>query len=156
LTKEKELYYITIPSEVLHCKEIPANAKLLLGEIIYLCEKNKNGCCWASNNYFAELYKVSVTTVSLWISSLQEHKFIKSEINHKTNTRKIFLKTSLKKPKDNISKDILGTSIPKIDVPDNNNNFEDKEEDNNLKIETKKWTNKKGRVVGTDTIEYNE
>ena len=151
MTKEKDIHSITIPSEVLHCKEIPANAKLLLGEIIYLCEKNKNECCWASNNYFAELFKVSVTTVSLWISSLRNHKFIKDDINYKNNTRKIFLKTSLKKPKDNISKDILGTSILGIDVPDNNNSLSD-----DFNISTKEWVNKEGQKVGEDTIDYEE
>lgn len=149
MAKEKDLHSITIPNKVLYCDEILPNAKLLFGEITFLCSKNKNGCCWASNDYFAKLFKVSNTSISLWIKSLLDNKFIKSEVNPKNNTRKIYLKASLSKVKDNISKDILGTSVLETDVPKDNNNFID-----DFKIETKEWVNKKGQTVGTDTISY--
>ena len=152
MTTENDIHSITIPSEVLYHKETTANANLLFGEIASLCEKNKNGCCWASNNYFAELYKVSVTSISLWISSLIESKFIKSEVNHKNNARKIYLKTSLRKPKDNIPKGIYEQGLF-LDAPalNNNNILVD-----DFKIETEEWTDKKGQKRGTDTIDYED
>ena len=151
MNKEQNLHSITIPSELLHNKEVSANAKLLLGEIIYLCGKNKNGCCWASNNYFAELFDVSVTSISLWVSSLEKHKFIKCDVNYKNNTRKVFLNTSLRKLKDNIAKAIYSTSTFDVDVLKDNTLI-----NSDFKIETKEWINKKGQKVGTDSIDYEE
>lgn len=68
-------YYAIIPVNVRYSKEITANAKLLYGEITALA--NKEGYCFASNNYFAELYEVSPQAISKWISSLEKNGFIK-------------------------------------------------------------------------------
>lgn len=72
--KENPNYYAIIPANVRYCKEIPANAKLLYGEITALC--NQKGYCWASNNYFADLYEVTPQAISKWINQLAKKGYI--------------------------------------------------------------------------------
>ena len=69
----KPSYYAIIPAEVRYSNLKP-NAKLLYGEITAL--SGKLGYCYASNNYFAELYDVSKNTISSWISDLKKLGFI--------------------------------------------------------------------------------
>ena len=69
----KPNYYAIIPSEVRYSNLKP-NAKLLYGEITAL--SGKLGYCYATNNYFAELYDVSKNTISSWISDLKKLGFI--------------------------------------------------------------------------------
>ena len=89
-------FYAVIPASVRYDKTIPANAKLLYGEITALC--NQEGYCWASNGYFAELYDVSETSISKWISALAKAGYIYIESNkEKGNARLIYLKEVLKK-----------------------------------------------------------
>ena len=83
---ENPSFYSIIPADVRYA-DITPNAKLLYGEITALC--NKSGVCFATNQYFANLYKVSKKTVSLWIKELQENKFIKSNIIYKEGSNEI-------------------------------------------------------------------
>ena len=76
-------YYAIIPATVRYSKELKANEKLLYGEITAL--SNKNGYCYAQNRYFANLYNVSIESVSRWISNLQKFGFIQIEINRNEN-----------------------------------------------------------------------
>lgn len=85
--KNKPSYYAIIPADVRY-SDIPPNAKLLYGEITALCDKT--GYCWSTNKYFADLYKKSESTISVWISHLVNEGFIKSEIEDNFK-RKIFL-----------------------------------------------------------------
>jgi len=80
--KEKPNYYAIIPAEVRYSNLKP-NAKLLYGEITAL--SNKTGYCFASNNYFAELYNVNKNTISRWISDLKRLGFITIEIERAAN-----------------------------------------------------------------------
>jgi DNA-binding transcriptional ArsR family regulator len=80
-------YYAVIPANVRYDKDIPANAKLLYGEITALC--NEKGYCWATNNYFAELYGVSIQSVSYWIKALRDKNYISTEIIYKEGTKEI-------------------------------------------------------------------
>ena len=80
-------YYAIIPANVRYDKSLPANAKLLYGEITALC--NEKGYCWASNDYFASLYDVSKCTISRWIAKLAKSGYIKTEISYKEGTREI-------------------------------------------------------------------
>lgn len=88
-------YYAIIPADVRYDKKLTANAKLLYGEITALC--NQKGFCWATNKYFADLYKVSNTSISLWVKQLCE-KYIRYEILDGYR-RKIYLKGALRKLK---------------------------------------------------------
>ncbi|HGF7598888.1 TPA: conserved phage C-terminal domain-containing protein [Enterococcus hirae] len=80
-------YYAIIPANVRYDKELPANAKLLYGEITALC--NERGFCWASNNYFADLYGVSKVSISKWIKKLVENGYINSDIHYKEGSKEI-------------------------------------------------------------------
>ena len=79
---DKPNYYAIIPAKVRYSSLKP-NAKLLYGEITAL--SNKLGYCYASNNYFAELYGVSKNTVSRWLSDLKKLGFITIEIQRNKN-----------------------------------------------------------------------
>jgi len=85
--KEKPSYYAIIPAQVRYAKELTPNAKLLYAEITALAQKD--GSCWASNKYFAELYSVSTVTISRWISSLVDNEFIIRKITYKKGTKEI-------------------------------------------------------------------
>ena len=50
----KSNYYAIIPSIVRYDKELTDKAKLLYGEITCLC--NKEGYCFATNNYQRKIY----------------------------------------------------------------------------------------------------
>ena len=75
--KDKPNYYAIIPADVRYSNLKP-NAKLLYGEITAL--SGKLGYCYATNNYFADLYGVSKNTVSRWISDLNKLGFINIEV----------------------------------------------------------------------------
>jgi hypothetical protein len=86
---DKPSYYAVIIAEVRYDKRLKANAKLLYAEITSLC--NKEGFCWASNKYFAEIYEVHEMTISKWISQLNKLGYIEVEIIN-YYSRKIYLK----------------------------------------------------------------
>ena len=74
----RKSYYAIIPANVRYDKELKPNAKLLYGEITALA--NENGFCWATNNYFAELYEVAKETISRWIKQLADKGYIDVEM----------------------------------------------------------------------------
>lgn len=80
-------YYSIIPANVRYDKELTPNAKLLYAEITSLC--NKEGYCWATNEYFAKLYSVSKVSVSKWVSQLVEKGYINSSIKYKKGSKEI-------------------------------------------------------------------
>lgn len=85
--KEKPNYYAIIPANVRYDEDLRDKAKLLYGEITALC--NKNGYCFASNKYFADLYGVTITTVSTLIKELVDKGYIVSVIQYKRGTKEI-------------------------------------------------------------------
>jgi hypothetical protein len=94
---DKKSYYAIIPADIRYDKTIPANAKLLYGEITALC--SDKGFCWSSNSYFATLYNKSIETVSRWIAKLVNAGYICIEIDPKTgNRRRIYLLTKTSIP----------------------------------------------------------
>ncbi|QDP47751.1 MAG: hypothetical protein GOVbin2390_14 [Prokaryotic dsDNA virus sp.] len=78
----KPNYYAIIPAKVRYSSLKP-NAKLLYGEITAL--SNKLGYCFATNNYFAELYGVNKNTVSRWLTDLKKLGFITIKIERDSN-----------------------------------------------------------------------
>lgn len=84
---EKPNYYAIIPAEIRYDKDLTANAKLLYGEITSLC--NEKGICWASNQYFADLYSTTKETISRWISQLAKKKYIAIKMFYKKDSKEI-------------------------------------------------------------------
>lgn len=84
---EKPGYYAIIPASVRYDEELKANEKLLYGEITSLC--NRDGHCWASNSYFANLYNVTSKAVSSWVSHLSELGYIRVSLIYKEGTKQI-------------------------------------------------------------------
>lgn len=71
-------YYAVIPAAVRYDTELPANAKLLYGEITAMA--TAEGYCWAKNSYFAELYGKTEKTISVWIGLLEKRGYLRREI----------------------------------------------------------------------------
>lgn len=84
---ERPNYYAIIPASVRYDNELRPNEKLMYGEITALA--NSTGECWASNNYFAELYDVTPQAVSGWINDLKRKGYIEVDIIYKDNTKEI-------------------------------------------------------------------
>ena len=117
----KPNYYAIIPASVRYDERLPPNAKLLYGEITALC--NKEGRCWASNNYFAELYGMTKKSISRLIQQLHVFGYIEMTVEYKEGTRQIS-KRYLQICGGGMDKIVEG-GIPK------------KEEDNNTSINIK-------------------
>lgn len=80
-------YYAVIPATVRYDKRLPDGAKLLYGEITALC--NERGFCWATNQYFADLYDKSTSTIKRWISKLEECGYIIRNFRYKDGSKEI-------------------------------------------------------------------
>ncbi len=116
--KEEPNYYAIIPANVRYDKRLIQGAKLLYGEITAL--SNQKGYCWASNNYFMKLYKVSRNTVQSWLKSLEVCGYISREVVYKEGSQEIdtrYIRISGYPSPEN-----LATPSPK-NVTDNNTSF---------------------------------
>lgn len=71
-------YYSILPATVRYNEQLKPNEKLLYSEITALA--NTKGYCYAKNRYFANLYDVTLHTVSQWISHLEKMGYIKIEM----------------------------------------------------------------------------
>jgi SOS-response transcriptional repressor LexA len=87
MNDEKPNYYAVIPATVRYDKELKPNEKLLYGEISALAQKE--GYCWASNTYFAELYDTSPISISRYINHLKEKGYIDVKLVYRNNTKEI-------------------------------------------------------------------
>ena len=100
--EEKPSYFGIIPATVRYDKSLKANAKLLYSELTCLSEKD--GYCYASNNYFAKLYEVDPSSISKWLKQLAEKGYIKIEYKYngkECTERKIFINTNAKGSAEN-------------------------------------------------------
>lgn len=114
-------YYSIIPATVRYDENLSANAKLLYGEITALA--NQMGYCWASNNYFAKLYKVSVESIKRYLRQLKEYGYITVDVVRKKSNeveeRRIYINDT---PSGQICTDPSGQKLPHPRVkndPDN-------------------------------------
>jgi hypothetical protein len=122
-------YYAIIPANVRYDKELPSSAKLLYGELTAL--SNEKGFCWATNEYFAELYGVHNKSISRLISQLEKKGYVKSELifeGKQVKERHIYITsensnvtTSTQNCSEGMNK-IVTTPSHKI-VTDNNTSF---------------------------------
>ncbi|MEE0473740.1 MAG: helix-turn-helix domain-containing protein [Holdemanella biformis] len=87
MEERQKSYYAIIPANVRYDKDLAPNAKLLYGEITTLC--NEKGYCWASNQYFAELYGVSVLSIKRWVNSLVNKGYVYRTLTYKPNSKEV-------------------------------------------------------------------
>ena len=80
-------YYAIIPAIVRYDNHLNGNAKLLYGELTALA--NERGYCWATNQYFANLYNVSKRTIISWLKQLEERNYIKMQTFYKPNSKMV-------------------------------------------------------------------
>ena len=85
MEEEKPSYYAVIPASVRYNEKLNSSQKLFYGEITALTFKT--GECWASNNYFARIYKVSPSLISNWLRALEKEKLI--IVDYKKNGKEI-------------------------------------------------------------------
>lgn len=84
---DKPNYYAVIPADVRYDKTIKDKAKFLYAEITALC--NKDGYCFASNKYFADLYGVRKETISRLLNDLKNKGYIEIKIEYDKKTKEI-------------------------------------------------------------------
>jgi len=84
---DKPSYYAILTADVRYDKTLKPLARLLFAEITALC--NKEGYCWASNQYFADLYEVDKTTVSGWIGQLKTRGYLTVQLEYKEGSKQI-------------------------------------------------------------------
>lgn len=123
-------YYAVIPAHVRYDRALKPNAKLLYGELTALC--NQTGYCWASNDYFAQLYGLTAETISRLIAQLEQRGYIRCEmeVTDKGSRRRIYagcflvepggVDKNVKTPLDEKVKDPLDKKV-KQNITSNNN-----------------------------------
>lgn len=72
---------LVIPTSLLGDSRLTFLERLLLMDILSLCKKK--GYCWATNEYFKNLFNVSKQTISKSISSLSKYGYIILEYDRK-------------------------------------------------------------------------
>lgn len=148
MEEQQKAYYAIIPANVRYDKDLAPNAKLLYGEITALC--NEKGYCWASNQYFAELYGVSILSIKRWVNSLVTKGYVYRTLTYKPNSKEVDKRilsidggikidtTSVQKCYDPSIKNNASSSI-KNDTDNNttiNNTFNNTYKEKNIKKES--------------------
>lgn len=137
---DKPNYYAVLPANVRYDNRLANFPKLLYAEISALC--NKEGYCWASNQYFSELYDCTHITITRALSQLIECGYISRELiqTEQNHTKRILRITISKKKGGSIKNDVVGGI--KNDVPINKNKFNNTI---NINAFSSFWDNLKGR-----------
>lgn len=83
-------YYSVLPANVRYCPDLTYFEIVLYSEITAL--SNALGYCYASNSYFARLYRKDSPTISKAIAKLVDLGFLTLQIDQEAgNVRKIYL-----------------------------------------------------------------
>ncbi|MBQ9607831.1 MAG: helix-turn-helix domain-containing protein [Lachnospiraceae bacterium] len=85
--EDKPNYYAIIPADIRYDKSLKDKAKFLYAEITALC--NKDGYCFASNKYFADLYGVRKETISRLLNELKNRGYIEIKLEYDEKTKEI-------------------------------------------------------------------
>ncbi|MBB1099996.1 helix-turn-helix domain-containing protein [Limosilactobacillus sp. WF-MT5-A] len=116
---EQPSYYSILTANVRYDNELKANEKLLFSEITAL--SNRNGYCHANNNYFADLYNVSKTSISNWINHLKERGYLKVEMikdGKEIKERRLFpISTPIKEKFNTPSRNLYEGNKEKFNTP---------------------------------------
>ena len=126
-------YYAIIPAHVRYDEDLKPMEVILYGEITAL--SNKYGYAYATNSYFANLYKVHKNTVSLWINHLKEKGYISTSIikneKNEIQQRKIYI-TALYQ-QEPINENVDTPNNKNVDTPINKNVEENNTRFNNTR-----------------------
>ena len=118
-------YYAVIPATIRYDTRLKAAEKLMYGEIISLT--NRMGYCFPNNKYFANLYNVTIHTVSQWISYLEKLGYIAIELirdnKKQIKERRIYIRDSLYVQKNTYPYVLKSTYHMYKNVQDNNINI---------------------------------
>ena len=93
---------VILPTSILGDNNITPLERLLLISILFLCKQK--GYCWATNDYFVELFNVRKQTIPKSISSLSKNNYVELKFdNSEKNNSKQIIKIS-----EALTKIILG------------------------------------------------
>lgn len=142
--KEKPNYYAVLIAEVRYDTKLGNFSKILYAEISALC--NKEGYCWATNNYFADLFDVTSITVTRAITQLVQTGYIIRELENlgEENTARKLRLTVTKKIIPHSKNDKRGDS--KNDIQ-NTMNIDNNKSNKNKDDFQDFWSNLKGRKL---------
>lgn len=85
--REKPNFISTMPASIRYNEELSDREKLLFTEVTALCDIT--GTCWASNEYFSDLYGVSTSSIKRSISNLVKRGYLNREIIYKNNSKEV-------------------------------------------------------------------
>ncbi len=114
---------LVIPTTLLGDSRLTFLERLLLMDILSLCKKK--GYCWATNEYFKNLFSVSKQTISKSISSLSKYGYIVLEYDkkEKNNSKRVIRLSDVLKNQISRIKNNLNTSIQENFKQYNKNNI---------------------------------
>lgn len=83
----EENYFAFITADVLNDEKIRDSEKLLYARIVSLTKKE--GYCFATNKYLADISNCSVKTVIRRINNLKKYGYISTKLNYKKSTKEV-------------------------------------------------------------------
>jgi len=128
---EQPNYYAVLPATIRYDKNLSSSEKLFYAEISALAQKD--GRCWASRKYFAELYGVSEKTISCWTAKLAEQGYIEVRVIRNSQNAILRRNITLKVLHTPSYKNVT-TPLQKCNYPSYKNVTENNTSKNNKKV----------------------